>query len=889
MAIGQAQAAEATNRIWTEDISPVMLQDRYQSTVDYGPELGELAPDAAATATEILRRAESCGAILDEADADIVLMLRMIARRNAPIRGVWSRMQGLRNHLFNNIAASGNPVGQWIGSHQAQIEQGTERLASNVVVSGALWTAKALIGSAINIGNPLAAAAFGGTAGAIRGYQRAKDQTESVSTWMSELGILKSNKADLDDETFIAQKTDGELLFALGVMDNAIRENRVRGSDAQLIEMAVKYHQIKNLLTDRRNERTNSGEVFNPALKVVDDALSTSESEQGWIGRKAAKEYKESYEKIRNLKINRVAMSTLRAGAIGATVGGALGWFMAETPLGHRVAQWLGDRIPGGQHEDSLVTLKHQIEGRPDFIASDKDYHRILTEFNGLQDGTVNYDSLTPADQAVMQQYGKLLEVGPPASPYGLDHDSFTDLNNAVANSTIDTSQVHDMVGMHNIDLNYRLPGGQTLAQGLLEHKDIYTAWPYDIQHFVISHPAYAEEFFNLGNGDPGAVSALFEKYGSLLALGGISAVAVPAGVYAHNRERALNTEIRSTVQGKREELRDAEKLVDQPIINTRKETLKSEVLFPGQQIRLIFNQLPLRCHRPPHPPHVVDRPNDIYVIDEVKSDGRIRFKDSDWDRQIRSQYGTRFDPTPVVNIDDITLNYSTELDTRRAQVVFGGPDAVGEMNKQLQPDKKVIDSLETMRRWPINQQLVGNIVFLDRGVTQFVPDGSNISIPIEMKYKPVPLPEYGRYRLKNDGLRTEPIPGSEGMQPTAVEASIVGLDVVDAGVPLTYLIDQSYQNKPFSSLTSTQRGAYLDEIRRAYNSPPDQRRWTVLTIADQLYRIEEFTPPATTPGSPTVLLRGLTRDGNAGTNRMTIEMSRLVTRNFTAFNSVNI
>lgn len=628
------------NREVRRERDEIRANDLYDSLEGFVNAANETGNSAGSAWAEMDRSPEARQQIIAEHDVDDKLLLQLLAQRRG-FRGVLNRF-------------SRTTVGRFLAS--SALGMGIKTVVGHVVGE----TTKAVSGGIA-----------GGVGGAVFGYLRGKDQTESAATWMTELGILELDRAEIEG------MRDEELYMALGMMRNAIEGGRVRGNPEQKLEMVAKFRLIKNRLSARVAEPRENEQQLNPVLKKIKDKLASATDETRLISDMAGAEYKEFYESIVGIKKNRTLMSAVKGGIIGATVGalagklveGAQGWltsdagqaFLENHPGFHAVHDWvqnvghnISEKIGSIGHHASVEDKMHeQMETlrngqlAPEIAQHDAD----LDSYTSYADtGTLPSDHLVQSG-AVSHLAG--IDAVNPDNVYGLQGNDLSVFNNMLHAHT-DPRIILDFADVHNLDLTAHTQGGESLLNLLQNNADTFARMPADVQNFMLSHPSVAGEFINSMNADPGVFLAhISDKINGAMAMAGINSPTdqwaiglgaaglafMGANAWQGNRFRKELGSFDAKSESNRDAMtafelqRNAENLAD------------SKSKLQGHIIR--FNIANVPGYTLP-----VRRPNE-FVIDRIDPrTGEVYFVYTDRDLEIRRQGRRR--PHPELNISQL-------------------------------------------------------------------------------------------------------------------------------------------------------------------------------------------------------------------------------------------
>ncbi len=636
MAIGPGPRAEYRADV-NEEAQHVVDGDDFDSSAGFARERAASEREYSRSLAEIERNPDACRQILESDDADSQLFHQILRDR----RGIGGFFRG----IWNRFRESG--IGRTLG------------------MAGAGMAVRSVVNGSLGLGGPVTDILIGGGMGAISGYTRAKEQTEGAAVWMSELGILRASNPEL------SRLDSGHLMTALGIMRNAIMDNRVRGNDATRFEMVLKYRQIKQLLGQRRNEARDAGETMNPALAAIDQMMGESNDDFNLVSRAAGEKYRKSYETVRDLNRNKVMISTIKGFALGSTIGGVLGWMFNHGGL-QGAADWIKDHFGGGAQAaaspDALLQAKADALSQSAQIAGENaDHAANLDTYNQVMSGDVSYDSLSESNRALVDHLSKLqglADQGEHASIMGLHTGEITQVD-SILQGADPAQNLEQFANAHNIDMSVTLPNGEEFGNYLVEHKDAFIALPPEIQHFILSHPSVAEQLIEF-NGSPNAAMALIDKFSGPIALAG-------AGVGAlwwrgrTNAQRNIDSDVSKVMRGAVDESRKEVTGFDREQLRTRQESLRS---------RLIGNRVTILATAPAAIAGLVPaaRGSRQYDISGIEADGRLRFEDNDWDRTERT---AGRDPHPNITLQQISNNNQTELNPAIAVLAYNTPEAL--------------------------------------------------------------------------------------------------------------------------------------------------------------------------------------------------------------------
>lgn len=636
MAIGPGPRAEYRADV-NEEAQTIVDQDDFDSSAGFARERAASEREYSRTLAETERNPDACRQILESDDADSQLFHQILRDR----RGIGGFFRGMWNRVRES--AIGRTLGMAAGG-----------MAVRSVVNGSL-----------GLGGPVADILIGGGMGAISGYTRAKEQTEGAAVWMSELGILRASRPEL------SRLDSGHLMTALGMMRNAIMDNRVRGNDATRFEMVLKYQHIKQLLGQRRNEARDTGEEMNPALAAVDQMMGESNDDFALVSRAAGEKYRKSYETVRDLNRNKVMISTIKGFALGSTIGGVLGWMFNHGGL-QGAADWIKDHFGGGAHAaaspDALLHAKADALAQSSQVAGENAGHGAsLDTYNQVMSGDVDYNSLSEGNRAVvdhLSQLQGLADQGQHASIMGLHTGEITQVD-GILNGADPSQHLTNFADAHNIDMGVTLPNGEQFGDYLVAHKDAFTALPPEMQHFVLSHPSIADQLVEFNGSSSGAM-ALMDRISGPLALAGagVGALIWHRGTV---RQRNADSDVSKTMRGAVTEGRKEVIDFDREQLKTRQEALRA---------RLIGNRITILATAPAAIAGLVPaaRGSRQYDITGVEANGRITFGDNDWDSARRL---TGVDPHPNLTLQQISNNNQTELNPAIAVLAYNTPEAL--------------------------------------------------------------------------------------------------------------------------------------------------------------------------------------------------------------------
>ncbi len=648
MAIGRGPRAAYRVEV-NADAQDVVNGDDFDSSEGFGAERATSEREYARSLAEIERNPDACRQILESDDADSQLFHQILRDR----RGIGGFFRGMWNRVRESA------IGRTLGF-------GAGGMAVRNVVN-----------SSLGLAGPVADILIGGGMGALSGYTRAKEQTEGAAVWLSELGILRASHAEL------GRIDSGQLMTALGIMRNAITDNRVRGNDATRFEMVLKYRQIKQLLGQRRNEARDSGEGMNPALSAIDQMMGESDDNFALVSQVAGEKYRKAYETVRDLNHNKVVMSTLKGFALGSTIGGVVGWMFNNGGL-QGAADWVRNTFGGGENvaasQEALLQAKADTLAQSSQITGENATNLANTDvYNQVMSGDVDYNSLSEGNRAVVDHLSKLQSLadqGQDASISGLHAGELTQVN-TILNGADPAQTLEQFANVHNIDMTVPLSNGQEFGEYLVANKEAFGALPESMQQFVLSHPSIAEQLVGF-DGTPSAATALIDKLSGPLAIAGAGVGAVlwhKATVRQRNADNDVSKTIRGSINESRKEVND----FDREQLKGRQEALRS---------RLIGNRITILATAPGGIAALVPgaRGSRQYDISGIDANGRLRFEDNDWDS---AQRLTGVDPHPNLTLQQITNNNQTEINPAVAVLVYSTPEALAVVEKNTEDSRK--------------------------------------------------------------------------------------------------------------------------------------------------------------------------------------------------------
>lgn len=636
MAIGRGPRAAYRTEV-NADAQDVVNGDDFDSSEGFRAERATSEREYARSLAEIERNPDACRQILESDDADSQLFHQILRDRRGIggfFRGMWNRVRESAIGRTLGFAAGGMAV-------------------------------RNVVNSSLGLAGPVADILIGGGMGALSGYTRAKEQTEGAAVWMSELGILRASHGELD------RVDSGQLMTALGIMRNAITDNRVRGNDATRFEMVLKYRQIKQLLGQRRNEARDSGEGMNPALSAIDQMMGESDDNFALVSQVAGEKYRKAYETVRDLNHNKVVMSTLKGFALGSTIGGVVGWMFNNGGL-QGAADWVRNTFGGGENvaasQEALLQAKADTLAQSSQITGENATNLANTDvYNQVMSGDVDYNSLSEGNRAVVDHLSKLQSLadqGQDASISGLHAGELTQVN-TILNGADPAQTLEQFANVHNIDMTVPLSNGQEFGEYLVANKEAFGALPESMQQFVLSHPSIAEQLVGF-DGTPSAATALIDKLSGPLAIAGAGVGAVlwhKATVRQRNADNDVSKTIRGSINESRKEVND----FDREQLKGRQEALRS---------RLIGNRITILATAPGGIAALVPgaRGSRQYDISGIDANGRLRFEDNDWDS---AQRLTGVDPHPNLTLQQISNDNQTEMNPAVAVLAYNTPEAL--------------------------------------------------------------------------------------------------------------------------------------------------------------------------------------------------------------------
>jgi len=664
--------------------------DGYDSGAGFSVERGQATREAARSLAEEERNPELSSEIIDETDADAVLLQQILADRRG-LRGVWNRFKNSR------ITRGAITCLKW-GAAAAGVG-----LVAGAVAGGGL----ALVAPGAMIAGAVEGGAVGAAIGAFTGKMAGKARQENAATWMSDLKILRSTHAEL------GRTNEGELLVALGVMRNAIMDRKVRGTDATRMEMVLKYRQIKQILATRREEARAEGlegEDMNPAIRAIDEALQESNGELQAISDMAGETYKEAYDTLvedKNAIVRAfIRKNALKRGAFGAVFGAlapmvhaafagpdsAVSTVGQGTALGSESA----NAVAGGSHaaatgahvagESAAMAKMHALQGTDHIVQETATHATNMNDYMaGMHGNTMAFPPGT--DMAIMDHLARLENAVNTASTHGslagLHGGDLASFGSVLHGGMSNLHQVSDFLWHHNIDSTFSI-NGQPFAEFLATNQSTFLGFPDVVQSFILSHPSIAPDLFALAqHGTPAAASALVTKLfeAAAMATPFIVAAAPSAalgGVAAGMTPRSLNVKD-ELYQDKNKYISDVRKEANKEVTETnadilkrRQEALKTRLI--GARVELNSTTVMAGMFAAAATAGIAPRPDQLFDIANIDGDGNIIFvnRNTDWDRNLRAR---RVNPYPSINLRQITNDDRTDLDPARAIFIMSAPE----------------------------------------------------------------------------------------------------------------------------------------------------------------------------------------------------------------------
>lgn len=533
----------------------IINEDEYDSQYGMSPARREAMRDAISDIVEIDRAPEAVDSIVNSMDGDARLMRELLCERHPGFNNIMYQIN--HNLLVRNLVRRGlanlppatlamiNP--RWRRTIDA-VAIATAGVAKAVVVG---TTTRAVLASVFGVGVVPASAIAGGVSGFVMGYRRAKDRNESASSWMSELSrssLLSERHGDRSDERIlnVDMMSDDELVRALGILSNAIKERRVRGNSQTKMELAVKYRMIRGELKKRRNEqREQNPENMSPILRELNDAIASADEEGQLISDFAAERYREDYEKIIELKKQIERRTIIKSVISGVAIGGTMGLISELGGIGktiHAIRDFFhiqsGEEILAAKQEvvgQALQAKADALQASSPSLGQEIALHQgHESVFQQFMNGELSVDQMTPDQTASVLHnvnLGEAVIQGNHASLSGLHPGEIAQFDSLLHDSA-PLRSMYEFAGSHNLDMSYVLHNGEQFGQFLAQHQAEFTSMPPDIQSFILSHPSVAEEMFKAGQ-EAGAEAtkdiwmAIATKVlaaGTVLAAGGVFA-----------------------------------------------------------------------------------------------------------------------------------------------------------------------------------------------------------------------------------------------------------------------------------------------------------------------------------------------------------------------------
>lgn len=683
-------------------VDDVIRRDAYGSQAGFDDPRDRARIDTVAGDLERRRSPEAAGAVINEMDGDAQLLSRILAERRG-LRGVASRIKEMRT----GIRAVDFCLRQ-IG-----------KIPKIAAVGGAgLAIRSAAIG--LGVPGPVASAIGGGVVGGFTGWMRGRNREQSAATWMANLRVLELSADELADPNLVPTE---DIVTALGVMRNAIRDGKVRGSVHTRLEMVSKYRLLRDTLQARHVEQARNPGEMNPVMQRIDQALGDAVEDGQLISEMAATEMRETYEKIIGLKNKKIAMSALKGAVTGAAVGGALGFlvnyahqhgmlegtsnWVKEHVLGIKDAHGGGDSVQDALHakrdtilagnqglqdqiraHDININLHesmdpvtqghfHGVDVNPQtHIASINDPNGVNVIANGNAENLPYGTQLPGGTPEIMGHLTRLADVQH-GNLYGFtingDATRLVHFNEMLQNGD-SLRNLTDFAGQNNIDL-----GANNIGRMLIDHRDAYFALPPDIQNFVLSHPSVASEFLSSSSRSiPDAINAAIGKVMGVVGLSGQNAqlaglgagvglAGIGAGV-AHGVQRGADRGIWGALGEKRsalhQETAEASSARRQQNVERQRENRnQSQAELTGSTV--ILTNLPAGYAG-----------RREFVVERVDPDGRLVFMNTSADVAAR-RLGN--DPHPTIMLNNLlqpdgAINRGEITVTRR--VATGGTAA---------------------------------------------------------------------------------------------------------------------------------------------------------------------------------------------------------------------
>lgn len=525
MAWHGGDGAQIENDVRTR-IGEIVQDDAFNSQHGLRDVRLEGLDDTVSDFVETVRGQEATRAVIDSMDGDARLLFDVLTERTG-----W---RNIRYHMLDNNVL---------------------KILSGGAASMAF---RQLLKNGLDLSNPALSAIVGGVTGALWGRKRGKDQTESASTWMAELGILskrggESSRARIENPAILS---DNDLAKALGVMKSAIEEGRVRGDSHQKLEMAAKYRLIRNeLQSRRRHQLEHNPEGLNPVMARLDEEIAAADEDGQNISNMAQSENREFYDKVLGMKKDKVRMSTLKGALAGSAIGGAVSYLLdhgyASGAINwvkeHLGLQGSADATGGAGGHDTATSA---LEAKKEALMHSQAYQQETAQHmanaqlpEGIETGAIDVNTLTDAQKEAYQHLLNLADLGEHGRHVALNGLHAGDLGNfdQMLNSGDSLRNLYDFAGNHNLDLAHTLSNGQQFGQFLVDHKDAFLGMPTDIQNFILSHPSVAVEFFNLPQQGMEALIALYMPKVVI----GLGVVGAGAFGLAHLHQAGLDKKIR--------------------------------------------------------------------------------------------------------------------------------------------------------------------------------------------------------------------------------------------------------------------------------------------------------------------------------------------------------